>query len=165
MMFAALATVAGAHAMDLKGAFNALSNLPEISIIQPDYNLPVIADELKDGELAAAYNLNREQIGDVGTAALAILNQVPLSYMVNGGLNGEVGAMVYAHPADSVTSEVLIVAMSGYRGSVVFMYGTMENAAVEAIRQAPLQIEGSFLSLEAKMPDDSTFNIILSKAR
>ncbi len=38
-------------------------------------------------------------------------------------------------------------------------------AGPEAIRQAPLKMEGSFLSLEAAVPEVGEFNIILSKAR
>lgn len=165
-LFAVVASVAGAFAMNLREAYTSLSELPQINVRAADYNLPVIADVVQDGEIAAAYNLDGEQIHKAGNAAFAILNEVPLSFVVNGGTNGEVAAFVYASPLRADTSEILVVAMSGLRGSVVAMYGTVDNAVVDAIRQAPLKIEGSFLSLEAHLPGDKgDFNIILSKAR
>lgn len=155
----------GASAMSLKEAFGALSNLPEISVREPDYNLPVINDFVQNGRIAAAYNLDRAQIKRSGDAALAILNQVPLHYMINGGSNGLVGAFVYASPDGEGSNDVLVAAMSGYRGSLVFMYGKADDKCLEAIQQAPLHIEGTYLSLEASVPDVGDFNIIMSKAR
>lgn len=155
----------GASAMNLKEAFGALSNLPAVEVREPDYNLPVISDVVQNGHIAAAYNLDREQILVSGNAALAILNEVPLQYMVNGGCNGLVSAFVYATPDGEGANDILIAAMSGYRGSLAFLYGKADDASIEAIRQAPLHIEGSFLSLEATVPDAGEFNILLSKAR
>lgn len=152
-------------AMSLKDAFSALSNIQNVNITAPDYNLPVIGEGVKDGQIAAAYNLNAQQIYESGTAAYTILNQIPLANMINGGNNGEVAAFVYTTPAGENSNEILIAVMSGYKGSVVFLYGTIDDASRDAIKNAPLQMEGSFLSLESTMPDGSDFNIILSKAR
>lgn len=161
----AVATVASASAMSLKDAFAALSNIQNVSVTKPDYNLPVVPDVIDNLHIAAGYNLNQDQILASGNAAYTILNQVPLAYMINGGNNNEVSAFVYATPNASGSNDVLIAAMSGYKGSVVFLYGTIDNATLAAIQNAPLKMEGNFLSIEAQMPDDSEFNIILSKAR
>lgn len=165
MLVVAIATISSASAMNLKEAFSALSNIQNVTVVAPDYNLPVISDIAQSGQIAAGYNLNKEQINQAGTAAFTILNQVPLTAMVNGGNNGEVAAFVYAMPNDSGSNDVLIAVMSGYKGSVVFLYGTADDASVAAIQSAPLNIEGNFLSLEAQMPNGNDFNITLSKAR
>ncbi|MDE5877899.1 MAG: hypothetical protein K2H47_10455 [Muribaculaceae bacterium] len=160
-----IATTVSMSAMNLKEAFNALSNIPNVSVQTPDYNLPVNADIAQTGQIAGAYNLTQQQIEQTGNAAYVILNQIPFSYMVNGGNNGEVAAFVYATPNQEGSNDVLVVAMSGYKGSAVFIYGTLDNAAVQSLQSAPLNIQGNFLSLEATMPDGNDFNIILSKAR
>lgn len=165
VLCAVLAVSAGAFAMNLKEAFGALSNIPNINVRVPDYNLPVSMDMVRDGRVAAAYNLNRAQIAESGGAAYALLNQVPLSYMINGANNNSVAAFVYVVPGDDGANEVLIAVMSGYYGSVVFVYGTIDDAVKEAIQNAPLEMEGSFLKMDAKLADGDEFNIVVSKAR
>ncbi len=165
LMLAVLASSTAAFALNLKDAFDALSNLPNVGIKAPDYNLPVIGDIINGCEIAAAYNLDAEQIKVSGNGAFAILNQVPLSYMINGGCNNEVAAMVYSVPNDKGTNDVLIAVMSGYKGSVVFLYGTISDAVKEAIRNAPLQMRGNYISIETVMPDGNDFNIIIGKGR
>ena len=164
-LVAIISATVSMSAMSLKDAFNALSNIPNVTVTAPDYNLPVIADAIQNCQLAAGYNMNQQQIEESGTAALTLLNQVPLTYMINGGANNQVAAFVYTNPVGENSNEILIAAMSGYRGSVVFLYGTVDNATQNAIENAPLKIECNFLSLEAKLPDGSDFNIVLSKAR
>lgn len=164
-MFVALATVTSASAMNLKDAFNALSNIQNVSVTTPDYNLPVAIDPIHNMQIAAGYNLNKGQIFESATAAFTILNQVPMANIINGGTNNQVAAYVYATPNAFGSNDVLIVAMSGFKGSIVAIYGTMDDASVAAIKAAPLNMEGSYLSIEAKMADDTEFNIILSKAR
>ncbi len=163
----ALATVTfGASAMNLKEAFNALSNLPAVSITAPDYNLPVVSEVVLNGQIAAAYNLDAEQILQTGNAALTILNQVPLVYMINGGCNHYVGAFIYTTPNDEGTNDILIVTLSGYKGSMVAMYGQVDDTVKNAICSAPLNIQGDFLSIDTgDIPDVGYFNITLSKAR
>ncbi len=168
LIIAAMLTTVAASAMNLREAFNALSHLPNVSVTSPDYNLNVSADDMTLDKLAAGYNLDRKQIRETGNAAYVILNQVPMSYMINGANNGEVAAFVYATPNREGTNDILIVAMSGYRGSAVFMYGTAHNAFVEAVKNAPLTMQGDYLSLhvdEDKVIGRSEFNIILNKAR
>lgn len=164
-MFVAIATITSASAMNLKEAFNAISNVQNVTVVAPDYNLPVTADPIQNMQLAAGYNMNKEQIFESATAVFTLLNQVPMANIINGGTNNQVAAYVYATPNAFGSNDVLIVAMSGFKGSVVAIYGTMDDASVAAIKAAPLKIEGSFLSLEAKMADDTEFNIILNKAR
>lgn len=86
--------------------------------------------------------------------------------MINGGNNNNVAAFVYTEPNDKGSNDILIVAMSGLKGSIVFMYGTIDDTCKSAIQNAKLEMQGDFLSLEAEsIPDVGDFNIILSKAR
>lgn len=164
-VIAVLSTVC-ASAMNLKEAFNALSNLPNITVTAPDYNLPVIGDFVQNGQLAAAYNLDREKIKQSGDAVYTILNQIPLVYMINGGNNNKAAAFVYSTPNDSGSNDILIVVMSGLKGSVVAMYGTVDNICRDAIQNGALEIQGDFLKLEATpVPDVGDFNITISKGR
>lgn len=158
---------AGASAMNLKDAFTALSNIPNVSVVVPDYNMPVSSTLSESGDgMAAAYNLDASQILITGNAAYTILNQIPLSYMINGGNNGEVATFVYSTPNGEGKNDVLVAAMSGYRGMAFFMYATdIDDAVRDALQSAPLKIEGNFLSLETVLPGDNEFNIILNKAR
>ena len=170
----ALVSVAlGASAMSLKDAYKALSNIPHVPVANPDYNLPMDISAMPDygftlseGNLAAAYNLNASQIKETGDAAFTILNQVPMLRMINGACNGQVAGFVYAEPTGDNSNDVLIVAMSGYRGSAVFMYvQNVPNSVCTALQSAPVEMDGSHLSLKAKLQGDDEFNIILSKAR
>lgn len=165
ILLAVLASVTGAAAMNLKDAFGALSNIQNVQAVVPDYNLPVATDGIDNAQIAAAYNLDATSIFATGNAAFAILNQVPMSYQINGGNNNQVAALVYATPNAEGSNDVLIAVMSGFRGSVVFIYGTAQNDVVDAIKAAPLQMEGSFLSLNAPLPDNNEFNIYLTKGR
>lgn len=164
-LIAAVAGITSVSAMSPKEAFKALSNIPNVSLVTPDYNLPISSDTIPEGGLAAAYNLDQEQIKVTGNAAYTILNQVPLNYMVNGGNNNEVAAFIYAMPNVEGSNDVLVAAMSGYRGMVVFMLLSLDDAQVAAIQAAPLSIQGNFLNLEANLPGDNQFNILLNKAR
>lgn len=163
----------GASAMSLKDAYKALSNIPNVSVAQPDYNLPMDISAmpdygftLVDGNLATAYNLNAVQIKETGDAAFTILNQVPMLRIINGGCNNSVAGLVYAEPTGENSNDVLIVAMSGYRGSAVFMYvQNVPDATCNALQMAPVEMDGSYFSLKAKLNGSDEFNIILNKAR
>lgn len=163
----------GASAMSLKDAYKALSNIPNVSVNQPDYNLPMDISAMPDygftlidGNLATAYNLNAAQIKETGDAAFTILNQVPMLRIINGGCNNLVAGLVYSEPTGENSNDVLIVAMSGLRGSVVFMYvQNVPDATCTALQSAPVEMEGSFFSLKAKLTGNDEFNIILNKAR
>ncbi|MDE6556335.1 MAG: hypothetical protein K2K55_05165 [Duncaniella sp.] len=165
-LLVAAGVCSGASAMGLREAYTALSNIPNVSVTVPDYNLPATGLISDQGELAAAYNLNAEQIKTTGTAAFAILNQIPLDYMINGGNNNEVCVFVYATPSETEgMSDILVATMSGYRGTAVFMYGTVTNEIKDLYQAATLKMEGNFLSYEVTLPDQNEFNIVLSKAR
>lgn len=163
----------GASAMNLKDAYKALSNIPNVTVSNPDYNLPMdisaIPDygfTLNEGNLAAGYNMNAAQIKETGDAAFTILNQVPMLRMINGGSNGEVAGFVYAEPTGENSNDVLIVAMSGYRGSAVFMYAqNVPDTVCTALQMAPVEMQGNYFSLKAKLTGNDEFNIILNKAR
>ena len=141
---AVFAVSAGAFAMNLKEAFEALSDIPNINVKAPDYNLPVVMDGIRNGRVAAAYNLNEAQIAESGAAAFTLLNRVPLARMINGANNGMVAAFVYAEPDGNGANDVLIAVMSGYRGSVVFIYGTIDDVIRDAIQNADLEMEGNY---------------------
>ena len=151
--------------ISLKEAFDELSKVQNVAMTAPDYNLPVIADVIRDAKIAAAYNLDAAGIKETGDQAFKVLDKLPMVKIINGGSNGEVAAFVYAEPNDSGSNDALIAVMSGYRGSVVFMYGTMDDTAKEAIQNAPLSIEGNYLNLDTTLPDDNQFRISISKAR
>ena len=86
--------------------------------------------------------------------------------MINGGNNNEVGAFVYAEPTGENSNDVLIVAMSGYRGSVVDLYlRNVPDAVCESLQSAPLEMVDSSLSLKAKLANGDEFNINLNKGR
>ena len=172
-IIALLCVTLGASAMSLKDAYKALSNIPNVSITNPDYNLPIDLPfnqesgfVINEGNLAAAYNLNAPQIKETGDAAYIILNQVPMVRMINGANNNAVAAFVYSEPTAENSNDVLIVAMSGYRGSVVFMYAqNVPDNVCTALSNAPVEMQGNYLSLKALLPGDDELNIILSKAR
>ncbi len=79
----ALSFALSASAISLKEAFNALSNVPNISV-KSDCNTPILGLTV-NGELAMASDLNESQILESGNVVYTILNQVPLVWMINGG--------------------------------------------------------------------------------
>ena len=170
----ALVSVAlGASAMSLKDAYKALSNIPNVTVSNPDYNLPMDISAMPDygfilneGNLATAYNLNAAQIKETGYAACTILNQVPMMNIINGACNNDVAAFVYVEPTGENSNDVLIATLSVYPGSAVFMYvQNVPDATCEALSMAPVEMEGNYLSLKAKLQGDDEFSIILNKAR
>lgn len=165
VLLALIAISVSASAINLKEAYQALSNIPTINMRHADANLPVIDELIVNGQIAAAYNLDTKKIYETGTSVYTILNQIPLSYMINGGNNNQVLAFVYATPNETGTNDILVVVMSGYRGSAVSIFGTATNETVEAIKAAPFEMEGSYLSLSAKVPNVGEFNISLNKGK
>lgn len=172
-LMALVGMVFGSSAMSLKDAYEALSNIPNVTVSNPDYNLPMDISAMPDygftlseGNLAAGYNMNAAQIKETGDAAFTILNQVPMLRIINGGCNNLVAGLVYAEPTGENSNDVLIAAMSGYRGSAVFMYvQNVPDATCEALQKAPVEMEGSYFSLKAKLNGNDEFSIILNKAR
>ncbi len=163
----------GSSAMSLKDAYKALSNIPNVSVTKPDYNLPmdlpfeqINGFVVEEGNLAAGYNMHAEQIRETETAALTILNQVPLVNMINGGYNSYLGAFVYWEPTGENSNDVLVATINGRAGSVVFMYvPNVPNSVFLGLQSAPVEMKGDYFSLKAKLPENDEFNIILNKAR
>ena len=172
-LIALVSVVLGASAMSLKDAYKALSNIPNVSVTKPDYNLPmdlpfeqINGFAVKEGNLAAAYNLHAPQIVQTAEAALTILSQVPMGYMVNGGYNSYVGAFVYWQQTGENSNDVLVAAFNQYAGLVVFMYvPNVPDAVLAGLQSAPVEMQGNYFSLKAKLPQNDEFNIILNKAR
>ena len=172
-LIALISVALGASAMSLKDAYKALSNIPNVSVTKPDYNLPmdlpfetVSGFELKDGNLAAGYNMNASQINVTGDAALTILNQVPMIRMINGGFNGYVGALVYWEQTGENSNDMLVAVINARAGSVVFMYvPNLPDSNFLPIQSAPVTMEEGYFSLKAKLPGNDEFNINLNKGR
>lgn len=138
--------------MNLKEAYNALSNLPKITTELNDTVTASINNKVveKNGvmKVAGARNLNGEDIKTVGNATLSILNQVPLSYMINGGNNGLVAAFVYCAPNENGSNDMLIVTMSGEQGDLTYLYMTDVNDTSKlCIQEGKLTLDGSSLSI------------------
>ncbi len=154
----ALSFALSASAISLKEAFNALSNVPNISV-KSDYNTPILG-LIVNGELAMASDLNESQILESGNAVYTILNQVPLMWMINGGNNNLVAAFVYASPeSTNGIYEVLMVLMSGKYGDITIIYGGIDKAAKDALQNASLTMESDKISIHANLPNGNTYNI------
>lgn len=157
-LIAVACSVMSTCAMNLKETYHALSNLPRISTelndtISVSVNNTVVAKDLIM-KVAGAHNLNREDIKSVGDATLAVLNQVPLSYMINGGCNGYVGAFVYCTPNGSGSNDMLIVTMSGEQGDLTYMFATgVDENSRQCLQEGKLTLHGSSLSLIPSNPN------------
>lgn len=99
ILLALVCSVMSAWAIDLREAYAALSHLPTVSTVIDD-TLSVSIDKPArySGSMlvSRAVGLNREEIKATGDATLAVLNQIPLTSMINGGCTGLVGAFVYS---------------------------------------------------------------------
>lgn len=146
----ALSTI-GASAMNLREAFNALSKLPNISpVVNDTISVSIDKSEKYNGsmQVAQAAGLDRKEIFETGNATYSILNQVPMSYMINGGNNGYVAAFVYSTPDEEGTNDLLVVTMSGGQGDLTYLYITnVEDNDITALVNAKLTMQGSSLSL------------------
>lgn len=152
VLLALVCSVLGIYAMNLKEAYNALSNLPKITTELNDTVTASINNKVveKNGvmKVAGARNLNGEDIKTVGNATLSILNQVPLSYMINGGNNGLVAAFVYCTPNETGSNDMLVVTMSGEQGDLTYLYMTDVNDTSKlCIQEGKLTLDGSSLSI------------------
>lgn len=152
VLLALVCSVLGIYAMNLKEAYNALSNLPKITTELNDTITASINNKVveKNGvmKVAGARNLNGEDIKTVGNATLSILNQVPLSYMINGGSNGLVAAFVYCTPNETGSNDMLVVTMSGEQGDLTYLYMTDVNDTSKlCIQEGKLTLNRSSLSI------------------
>lgn len=148
ILFALICSVWGTYAMDLREAYNALSNLPKITTEFKDTVTVNVVENSSIMKVAGAHNLNSEDIKQVGNATFAILNQIPLSYMINGGNNGLVAAFVYCTPNENSSNDMLIVTMSGEQGDLTYLYVTDVNETSKlSIQQSKLTLKDSSLSI------------------
>lgn len=148
----------GASAMNLKEAFDALANVPNVSA-KTDYTHPILG-LIANGEIARAENLNASQILESGNAVYTILNQVPMTWMINGGNNHSVAAFVYATPeSKNGLHESLIILMTGKAGDITVIYGGIDDATKTALQNAPLYMDGASIRISASLPDGNSFNI------
>lgn len=144
-------SVMSVRAIDLREAYAALSHLPNVSTVIDD-TISVTID--KDAKYAGsmlvsrAVGLNREEIKATGDATLAVLNQIPLTSMINGGCNGLVGAFVYSAVNEAGTNDMLIVTMSGEQGDLTYLFITdLDENSILSLQEAKLTMEGSSLSI------------------
>lgn len=151
MAVMAIAISVSASAMSLKDAFTALSNIPHVSVsvdCKPAvYSIDMKTDSVGPFKVAKGYRLNMQQILETGNAAFAILNQVPLRYMINGACNGEVAAFLYATPNADGSYDLLVAAMSGFSGDVSFLFMTINEGTLEAFQEAKVSMRGDRLSI------------------
>lgn len=151
ILFALTCSVSSIYAMNLKEAYTALSNLPKITTELND-TITVSVNKVEDYngtmKVAGAHNLKSEDIKIVGNATFSILNQVPLSYMINGGNNGLVAAFVYCTPNGNGSNDMLIVTMSGEQGDLTYLYMTdVDSTSKICIQEGKLTLNKSSLSI------------------
>lgn len=162
-----LASVASASAINLQGAFSALSNLPNVTVKEnmdlkelTNNKCPIKLDSLKIAQVAIGYDLDAEKIAVTGNGAFAILNQIPFQYMINGANNNNVCAFLYSTPYEGHPglNHLLIAVMSGEWGSVVFADAIIADKERDAIQAASIEMKGN--SLNMAVPD--YFNITIN---
>lgn len=152
ILFSLTYSVLGTYAMNLREAYSALSNLPKIATELNDTITVSINDSVTENnsimEVAGAHNLNSGDIKTAGNATFAILNQIPLSYMINGGNNGLVAAFVYCTSNENGSNDMLIVTMSGEQGNLTYLYATDVNeVSKRSIQEGKLTLKDGSLSI------------------
>lgn len=156
ILIMAFTCVASTSAINLKEAFSALSNLPNVSVEEnldlkdlTNNRCPVKLDSLKVVQVAIAYGLDAKQIFTTGNGAYTILNQIPLQYMINGANNNDVCAFLYSSPYEGMPgiNHLLMVVMSGQWGSVVFIDAIVEDKERDAIQAASIEMKGNYLNM------------------
>ena len=112
----AVASVCG-RALTLKEAFAALSEVPNISVVEssPSGLVGLPADSVGNLEMAVANNLDAARIKETGDAVYAVLDKVPLVNMINGANNHQVAAFLYATPNADGRYDFLVVSMGRSR--------------------------------------------------
>ena len=130
----------------LEDVFDQLSQIPGVA--EDTFpNMKFRGYEIKVEKSAVAKNLNRQQIEDTGNAMYAILDKVPMGYIVNGATNHLAAGFVYANRLSDDNNEVLMVACSGAAGMYAAYYGTANNSTVTALQMAPLSMQGQHFTL------------------
>lgn len=160
----AVASVCG-RALTLKEAFAALSEVPNISVVEssPSGLVGLPADSVDNLEMAVANNLDAARIKETGDAVYAVLDKVPLVNMINGANNNLVAAFLYATPNADGRYDFLVVSMDGAGGDVAVIFMTITESIKTMFQTAPLTMKGDMLTL---MPvatgGGPSFNIMLN---
>lgn len=151
VLFALACSFVSASALNLKDAYDALSNIPHVSAIVDDtiaVSVNKTAEYRGVMQVAGAHGLDRGEIKASGDATLAVLDRIPLSYMINGGCNGYVAAFVYCMPNGSGANDMLIVTMSGELGDLTYLYVTDLNESDKlSLQEARLTMQDNYLSI------------------
>lgn len=150
ILFALTFSLFRASAITLNEAYRELASLPRVTTVTNDTTAVTVDSKQYNGimQSAKATGLNREEIKATGNATFAILNQIPLSCMINGGSNGLVAAFVYCTPNETGSNDMLIVTMSGEQGDLTYLYITnLDEAQKLYIQEAKLTMEGNSLSI------------------
>lgn len=162
-----LVSIASASAISLQEAFSALSNLPNVSVKEnldlqdlTNNKCPIRLDSLKIAQVSIGYDLDAEKIAATGNGAYAILNQIPLQYMINGANNNNVCAFLYSTPCEGQPgmNHLLIAVMSGQWGTVCFVDAIVGDKERDAIQFASIEMKGDYLNMA--IPD--YFNITIN---
>ena len=160
ILLAMTCSVLGAYAMNLKEAYNALSRLPKISTELNDTVTVLINKGVENKcimKVSGARNLDGKDIKTMGDATYSVLNQVPLTYMINGGNNGLVAAFIYCTPNTNGSYDMLIVTMSGEQGDLTYMYVTnVDESSILCLQEGKLTLKDSSLSI---IPSNRNGNI------
>lgn len=160
----AVASVCG-RALTLKEAFAALSEVPNVSVVDQSAFCPagLPADSVDNLEIAVANRLDAARIKETGDAAYAVLDKVPLEYMINGANNHHVAAFLYATPNAEGSYDFLVVSMNGAGGDVAFLFMTISEATKTMFQNALLTMKGDMLMLmPAATGGGPSFNIMLN---
>lgn len=159
----AVASVCG-RALTLKEAFAALSQVPNVSVVDQlaSGSVGLSADSVGNLEIAVADNLDAARIKATGDAAYAVLDKVPLEYMINGANNNLVAAFLYATPNAEGRYDFLVVSMDGAGSDVAILFMTITEATKTMFQNAPLTMKGDMLTLMPVTTGGSpSFNIML----
>ncbi len=143
----------------LKDAYDQLSQIKGVSEDSIS-NIKWGKYEVKIENNAGATNLDRQQIDSTGNAMLAILDRVPMKYIVNGATNQLAAGFVYANRLSADTNEVLIVAGSGEAGMFSASYGIANDSTVYALRISELSMQGQRFKLTLESSPGEQINLI-----
>lgn len=160
----AVASVCG-RALTLKEAFAALSEVPNISVVEssPSGLVGLPADSVGNLKIAVANNLDAARIKATGDAVYAVLDKVPLVNMINGANNNLVAAFLYATPNAEGRYDFLVVSMDGFGGDVAVIFMTITESIKTMFQTAPLTMKGDMLTLMPVATDGGpSFNIMLN---
>ena len=160
----AVASVCG-RALTLKEAFAALSQVPNVSVVDQlaSGSVGLSADSVGNLEIAVADNLDAARIKATGDAVYAVLDKVPLEYMINGANNNLVAAFLYATPNAEGRYDFLVVSMDGAGGDIAVIFMTITESIKTMFQNAPLTMKGDVLTLMPVATGGSpSFNIMLN---